>query len=116
DGGPLVLPIVLDEPPFLVVVVVEAPGHEGATGRVVGEPLLVLGDSNPRHLVRLRLGRHARKEGHHQTHRRDCPAHTASLPVTSIPSGYSTPVRVQWPKGGAPCRQPFSPSGTRTTP
>src|SRR5262249_40441644 len=75
----------------VVVVVVEAPGQERATGRVVGEPLLVLGDNNPRHLVRLRLGRNAREEGHDQGQRRDCPAaHTGSLPVDSIPSGYST--------------------------
>ena len=56
EGRPLLVPIVLDEPPLVIVVVVEAPQHEGATGRVEDESLLVLGDGDPRHLVRLRLG------------------------------------------------------------
>jgi hypothetical protein len=50
-GGPLVVPIILDQPAPVVVVVVEAPRHEGPTGRVEDEPLLVLGDGDPGHLV-----------------------------------------------------------------
>jgi hypothetical protein len=85
DGGPLVLPVVLDQPPLGVVVVVEAPRHEGASGRGEDEPLLVLGDGDPRHLVRPGLGRREGEEGHHQGHRRDGSAHRgASLALDPL--------------------------------
>ena len=91
DGGPLVFPIVFDEPPLVVVVVVEAPGHEGATGGVEDEPFFVLGNLHPGHLVRLRLGRHATGEGRYQGQRHPIVGHHVFIGTGATVLG---PVRV----------------------
>jgi hypothetical protein len=48
---PFLIPIILDEPPLGVMVIVESSRNDSLVRRFQGETVLVLGDGNPRHLV-----------------------------------------------------------------